>query len=113
MKLLEPVPDLAASALARFSYTGPLRGGHDADVAHGEDAFDAPALGCESIVSVMAPQDGLLHGDQRMNPAGVAFSFHRYNPTLNPADLLNHPGGGTLGVQLIFTVGHIGIMAAS
>jgi len=52
------------------SYTGPLRGGHDADVAHGEDEFDAPALGCESIVSVMAPQDGLLHGDQRMNPGG-------------------------------------------
>jgi len=27
-----------------FSYTGPLRGGHDADVAHGEDEFDAPDI---------------------------------------------------------------------
>jgi len=27
-----------------YSYTGPLRGGHDADVAHGENEFDAPAL---------------------------------------------------------------------
>ncbi|TNN21660.1 hypothetical protein EYF80_068228 [Liparis tanakae] len=27
-----------------WSVTGPLRGGHDADVAHAEQEFDAPAL---------------------------------------------------------------------
>jgi len=27
-----------------YSYTGPLRGGHDADLAHGENEFDTSAL---------------------------------------------------------------------
>jgi len=26
-----------------LSYTGPLRGSHDAEVAHGENEFDTPA----------------------------------------------------------------------
>jgi len=30
--------------LQRFRYTGPLRGGRDAEVAHGEDEFDAPVV---------------------------------------------------------------------
>jgi len=29
--------------------TGPLRGSHDADVAHGENEFDTPDLGCLSL----------------------------------------------------------------
>jgi len=29
-------------SLYSFRYTGPLRGGHDADVAHGEHEFDTP-----------------------------------------------------------------------
>jgi len=31
-------------SLDSSSYTGPLRGSHDADVAHGEHEFDAPGV---------------------------------------------------------------------
>jgi len=47
--------------------TGPLRGGHDADVAHGENEFDTPALNSlwsstlELQIQVITPYGGTLH----------------------------------------------------
>jgi len=42
-----------SSLSSSFSYAGPLRGGHDAEVAHGENEFDTPALNecsCENYL---------------------------------------------------------------
>ncbi|TNN78997.1 hypothetical protein EYF80_010676 [Liparis tanakae] len=47
----------------RFSYTGPLRGGRDADVDHGEDEFGAPALGTPDNLLVHAP-----HVEEELQP---------------------------------------------
>jgi len=52
------------SSLSSLSYTGPLRGGHDAEVAHGESEFDTPVLGVLIILvrvtDVVTPEDPVV-----------------------------------------------------
>jgi len=55
------------SSLYSFSYTGPLRGSHDAEVAHGENEFDTPTLEDtpEDHQCVGVNRDHKCHGNQQ------------------------------------------------
>jgi len=48
--------------LSCFGYTGPLRGGHDAEVAHGENEFDAPVVDEEVVLTVERDAVVVLNG---------------------------------------------------